>query len=180
MHSKETSVEKRLDGNYTGMLCAILKDPWKRNPTKQQLYGHQPPITQTIQIRRTRHADHCRRNKDALISDVLLRNPKHGHTSVGRTTMTYIHWLCADTGCSQDDQLWVMDDRDETRNRLKRIHAISTTWWWWWWWWCDRLIGLVGRVFANGPGELGSIPGRVIPKTLQMALDTSLLIHSAI
>ena len=35
------------------------------------------------------------------------------------------------------------------------------------------LIGLVGRVFANGPGDLGSIAGRVIPKTLQMALDTS-------
>ena len=33
----------------------------------------------------------------------------------------------------------------------------------------------MGRVFANGPGELGSIPGRVIPKTLKMALDTSLL-----
>ena len=30
----------------------------------------------------------------------------------------------------------------------------------------DRLIVLVGRVFANGPGDLGSIPGRVIPKTL--------------
>ena len=27
------------------------------------------------------------------------------------------------------------------------------------------LIGLVGRVFANGPGDLGSIPGCVIPKT---------------
>ena len=37
------------------------------------------------------------------------------------------------------------------------------------------LIGLVGRVFANGPGNLGSIPGRVIPKTLKMVLDTSLL-----
>ena len=33
----------------------------------------------------------------------------------------------------------------------------------------------VGRVFANGPGDLGSIPGRVIPKTLKMVLDTSLL-----
>ena len=27
-----------------------------------------------------------------------------------------------------------------------------------------RLIGLMGRVFANGLGDLGSIPGRVIPK----------------
>ena len=35
--------------------------------------------------------------------------------------------------------------------------------------------GLVGRVFANGPGDLGSIPGCVIPKTFKMVLDTSLL-----
>ena len=40
----------------------------------------------------------------------------------------------------------------------------------------NRLIGLVGWVFAKGPGDLGSIPSRVIPKTLKMVLDTSLLI----
>ena len=33
----------------------------------------------------------------------------------------------------------------------------------------------MGRAFANDPGELGSIIGRVIPKTLKMVLDTSLL-----
>ena len=37
-----------------------------------------------------------------------------------------------------------------------------------------RIIGLVGRVFGNGPGDQGSIQG-VIPKTLKMVLDTSLL-----
>ena len=31
------------------------------------------------------------------------------------------------------------------------------------------------RVFANGLGDLGSIPGRITPKTLKMVLDTSLL-----
>ena len=36
-------------------------------------------------------------------------------------------------------------------------------------------IGLVGRVFANGLGDLVSTPGRVIPKTSKMVLDTSLL-----
>ena len=30
-------------------------------------------------------------------------------------------------------------------------------------------------VFANGPGDLGSIPGRVIPKTQKMVFDASLL-----
>ena len=38
-----------------------------------------------------------------------------------------------------------------------------------------RLIGLVGRIFDNGSGDLGSIPGRVIPKTFKMVPDTSLL-----
>ena len=36
-------------------------------------------------------------------------------------------------------------------------------------------IGLAVRVFANGPGDLGSIPGRVISKTQKMVLDASLL-----
>ena len=36
-------------------------------------------------------------------------------------------------------------------------------------------ISLVGRVFAHGPGDLGSIPSRVIAKTLKMVLDTYLL-----
>ena len=40
--------------------------------------------------------------------------------------------------------------------------------------WYNLLLGLVGRVFANGPRDRGSIPGRVIPKTLKMALDTYL------
>ena len=39
----------------------------------------------------------------------------------------------------------------------------------------SQCIDLVVRVFANGLGDLGSIPGRVIPKTLKMVLDTSLL-----
>ena len=36
-------------------------------------------------------------------------------------------------------------------------------------------IGLVGWVFANGPGDLGSTPGHVISKTFEMVLDTNLL-----
>ena len=38
-----------------------------------------------------------------------------------------------------------------------------------------RDIGMIVRVLANGPRDLGSIPGRVIPKTQKMVLDTSLL-----
>ena len=39
----------------------------------------------------------------------------------------------------------------------------------------NQLIGPVGRMFANGPGDLGSIPVYILAKTLKMVLDTSLL-----
>ena len=38
-----------------------------------------------------------------------------------------------------------------------------------------RHIGPGGKVFANSPEDLGSIPGGIIPKTLKMVHDTSLL-----
>ena len=40
-----------------------------------QLYGHLPPIMKTIQVRWTRHAGHCWRSRDELISDVLQWTP---------------------------------------------------------------------------------------------------------
>ena len=65
-------LEKKLDGNYTRMLRTVLSRSWRQHPTRPQLYGHLPPITKTIQVRRTRHAGHCWRSRDDLISDVLL------------------------------------------------------------------------------------------------------------
>ena len=41
---------------YTRMLRAILNKSWRQHPTKHELYGHLPPITKTIQVRRTRNA----------------------------------------------------------------------------------------------------------------------------
>ena len=43
-------LEKKLDGNYTKMLQAVLNKSWRQHPTKQQLYGHLSPITKTIQV----------------------------------------------------------------------------------------------------------------------------------
>ena len=67
--------EKKLDGN---LLRAILNKSWRQQPTNQQLYGHLPPITKTIQIRRTRHVRHCWRSRDEHVSDVLMWTPSHG------------------------------------------------------------------------------------------------------
>ena len=71
-------MKKKLDGNYTKMLQAILNKSWRQHPTKQQLFNHQSPITKTIKIRRTRHAGHCWRSRDELTSEVLRCTPSHG------------------------------------------------------------------------------------------------------
>ena len=127
-------MEKKLDGNYTRMLRAILNKSWRQHPTRHQLYGHLPPITKTIQVRRTRHAGHCWRSRDELISDVLLWTPKHGRAKAGRPAQTYIQQLCEDTGCCPEDLPEAMNDREKWQERVRDIRTSGTTWWWWWWW----------------------------------------------
>ena len=112
------------------MLQAVLNKSWRQHPTKQQLYGHLPPITKTIQIRRTRHAGHSWRSKDKLISDVLLWTPSHGRASVERPARTYLQQLCADRSYSLEDLPGAMDDRDKWQERVREIRASSLTWWW--------------------------------------------------
>ena len=92
-------LEKKLDGNYTRMLREILNKSWRQHPTRHQLYGHLSPITKTIQVRRTRHAGHCWRSRDELLSDVLLWTPAYGRAKAGRPARTYIQQLCENTGC---------------------------------------------------------------------------------
>ena len=83
-------LEKKLDDNYTRMLRAILNESWRQHATRHQIYGHLPPITKTIQVRRTRHAWHCWRSKDELLSDVLLFTPTYDQAKAGRPARTYI------------------------------------------------------------------------------------------
>ena len=116
-------MEKKLDGNYSRMLPAILNKSWRQHPTNQQLYCHLPPITKTIKIRRTRHAGHCWRSRYELISDVLLWTPSHGRAKSGQPARTYIQQLCADTGCSPEDLPEAMNDREEWRVRSRDIRA---------------------------------------------------------
>ena len=83
-------LEKKLDGNYIRMLRAILNKSWWQHTTRHQLYGHLPPITKTIQVRRTRHAGHCWRSKDELISDVLLLAGQKQDDQLEHTYSSYV------------------------------------------------------------------------------------------
>ena len=139
------------------MLRAILNKSRRQHPTKHQLYGHLPPITKTIQVRRTRHAGHCWRSRDELISDVLLWTPSYGRAKSGRPARTYIQQLCEDTGCSPEDLPQAMNDREKWRERVRDIRASGTTWWWWklpssdliWINFICRILRIVELLFSN-------------------------------
>ena len=118
---------EKLDGNYTRMLRAILNKFLRQHPTRHQLYAHLPPITKTIQVRRTRHAGHCWRIRDELINDVLLWTPTYGRAKAGRPAGTYIQQLCEDTGRSPEDLPEAMNNREKWRERVRDIRASDTT-----------------------------------------------------
>ena len=117
-------LEKKLDGNYTRMLRAILNRSWQQHPTRRQLYGHLPPITKTIQARRTRHVGHCWKSKDEIVSDVLLWTPASGQSKAGRPARTFIQQLCDDTGCNSEDLPEAMNDRETWRERGSGISVL--------------------------------------------------------
>ena len=114
-------MEKKLNGNYTRMLRAILNKSWRQNPTRHQLYGHLPPIRKTIQIRRTRHAGYCWRSRDELISDGLLWTPTYGPAKARQPVRTYLQQLCEDTGCSPEDLPEAMKNREKWRGNVRDI-----------------------------------------------------------
>ena len=100
-------MEKKLDGNYTRMLRAILYKSWGQQPI------------------------HCWRTRDELISDVLLWTPSYGRAKLGRPARTYIQQLCEDTGCCPEDLPEALNDREKWWERVRDIRAGSTTWWCW-------------------------------------------------
>ena len=120
-------MEKKLDGNYSRMLRAILNKSWSQHLTKQQLYGHLPPITKTIQVRRTRHAGRCWRSRDELISYVLQWNI---HMDEQRQDVQFeltCNSSVPDPGCSLEDLPEAMDNREVWRERVINIRADSAT-----------------------------------------------------
>ena len=124
-------MEKKLDGNYTRMLQAILNKSWKQHPTKHQLYGHLSPITKKYPISHhkkiSRHAGHCWRSRDELISDVFLWTPSYGRAKAGRPPRTYKQQLCEDTGCSPEDLPEAMNDWKKWQKRVRDIRASGMT-----------------------------------------------------
>ena len=76
------------------------------NPETTAVRPH-TPIWKTIQVR-WRHARHCWRSKDELISDILLWTIAHKSNNVGQPARN-LSQRCADAGCSLEELAEAMD-----------------------------------------------------------------------
>ena len=136
-------MEKKLDGNYTRMLRAIFNKSWRQHPTQPQLYGHLPPITKTIKVRRTSMQDIA--GEAGTSSKVMFSyGPRHmaEQKQDDQLEPTYsssvrIRHIALRT-CQKR---WTIGE--ERRERVRDIRAGGTTWWWWWWYSISLVEGLV-------------------------------------
>ena len=88
-------------------------EPYWTDPQSSNCMVTYSSISKTIQVKQTRHAGHCWRSKGKFISDVLLCTPSHGQIGSSRMSITYLQQLSKDKGCSLEDLINAMDDRDE-------------------------------------------------------------------
>ena len=108
------------------MLRTALNRSWKDHLTKEELYGHIPPISKSLQQQRMKFTGHCWRSKEEQAGDVLLWKPTDGHQPRGRPKETYIDQLMDDTGCRLEELLSAMEDRERWRERVMEYRASST------------------------------------------------------
>ena len=133
---------KKLDGNYTRMLRAILKKTRRKHSARQQLYDHLPPNTKSVQVRRTRNAGYCWRSKDELISDELWNLQMNEQRLDDQVEPIYISSVpIQDVAWNTCRERWTIDT-DGERAREIRISSMTQ----WWWWWTLHLLQFCGRI----------------------------------
>ena len=104
-------LHKNVESNIEQILAAT---PHKALTIRPPAYHHT-----NYTSRWTRHAGHCWRSKDELISDVLLWTPAYGQAKAGRPARTYIQQLLEDTGCNPEHLPVAMNDREKWREGVR-------------------------------------------------------------
>ena len=59
-------LEARLDGCYTRLLTMVLDLNWKDHPTKEEIYGNLPKVSEVVRERRLNFTAHCSRRQNEL------------------------------------------------------------------------------------------------------------------
>ena len=131
------------------MLCTVLNKSWKQHSTKQHLYGHLPPISQTIQDEQFMWDTAIEGRTNSKVT--FFNGPLHLDVPVLADQQE--HKLCPDTWCNLEDLPGAVNDRDGWREKIRKIHAVSPTAWWWWW--CIYIYWSSGQSVRQWPRRTG-------------------------
>ena len=112
--------------NYTRMLCAILNIYWKQHPQNSSCMATWFPSYKTIPIRWTRRMILLEKQEQNHEQHFLM-DPYTQICQCWPTSMN-LSQLCTDSGCSLEDLLGMMNDRDKSWEGVKELCALSTTW----------------------------------------------------
>ena len=117
-------MEKRLNGNNMNAMSCFEQILGTQKLHKTVVI--QPlSISQTIQVRRTRHAGHCKRSKDVLISDILLWTPTLRCARIGQPEITYISSVRSmDVVWRTCSYQWMISSDQERERERERVRAI--------------------------------------------------------
>ena len=96
-----------------------LNIDWMQHKPNKEVYGNLPRATMKIQERRMRLAGHINGHPELVANRLLLWEPNHGVRSRGRTVMTYVDSIQADTGLSDTGEIvGLMADRELWRQHI--------------------------------------------------------------
>ena len=140
---------------------------------KELLYSHLSPISQIIKGRSARHAGHCWKSKDKLISDILQWTPTHEHTNIAWSAKYYIHQLRADLvpsrrlTTSNRNRCWELGSKESVLSGMP-----------WWSWYMRTRTHIYKENFSNirqWSGRPGFNPRLSHTKDSKMLLNGALL-----
>ena len=115
-------MEKKVDGNYTRMLRAILNKSRDNSPQNSRYTMNQARGTQLEKKGQT--------HKRHTLVDPFVQK------SIGKTTRSNLY---KSSQLNTSREQWTIETGGE---RVREIRASSVGRWWWWWWltgisWCD-------------------------------------------
>ena len=94
---------------------------WRQRITNEVLFAGLPRISTTIRERYLSFSGHCWKSETEVVSDLVLREPKHGERSVGGQARTFVDLLEAESGVPRDCLPAAMDDRVGWRKRAMGV-----------------------------------------------------------
>ena len=113
---------KILDGTYTKLVMCVKNVSWKCHPTKNQIYGILKPISDTVTARMMRFAGHCHREKNEIISSLLLWKPQ----SIGKRVrkLTFPDVISRYTGLGRQYLGKVKQDREVWKGIVNSVATV--------------------------------------------------------